>query len=486
MLRSLELAGFKSFADRTRFEFHPGVTAVVGPNGSGKSNVIDAVKWILGDQSPKSLRGKKMTDVIFNGSAGRKPAGSAEATLTFCNKSGWLPGAERGDVSVGRKVWQNGDSEYLLNGRTALLKEVRDLFAGTGAGGATYAIIEQGRVAQLLEANAAGRRAVFEEAAGVSRFKAKRDEAERRLARTEQNLLRLTDVTDEVEAQLIAARSKAKKAGEWQRLDAELRCWWIGLACDEWRALEADRAAARAEAGTETGEAAALAAEIAELTTAAQALDEQFAEADAARREAERQANAARSALAADQAAAAASRDRLRECEEEAARLDRERTTAAVRLAEGVAEATRDAAVLDRANADLAERRQAHETAQTELDARDAAADAAREQVERLREARLTALRAADKAAAERDRLREDAAAADAAKTEADAKAEREEHALAAAQSDADQAAQVAGAAGERFRLAASRLADLHAVRSSLLKAREKLARRLSELRCWW
>ncbi|WP_171185305.1 AAA family ATPase, partial [Alienimonas chondri] len=363
MLRSLELAGFKSFADRTRFEFHPGVTAVVGPNGSGKSNVIDAVKWILGDQSPKSLRGKKMTDVIFNGSAGRKASGSAEATLTFCNKSGWLPGAERGNVSVGRKVWQNGDSEYLLNGRSALLKEVRDLFAGTGAGGATYAIIEQGRVAQLLEANAAGRRAVFEEAAGVSRFKAKRDEAERRLARTEQNLLRLTDVADEVEAQLSATRSKAKKAGEWKRLDAELRRWWVGLACDEWRALEADRAAARADAGGDDGESAALAAEIAELAAAGEELDSAFAAADARRRDAESAANAVRSGLAADLAAAAAGRDRVAEWEGEAARLDRDRTAAAVRLAEATAEADRDAALLERANEELAERTAAHAAA---------------------------------------------------------------------------------------------------------------------------
>ncbi len=427
MLRSLELAGFKSFADRTRFEFHHGVTAVVGPNGSGKSNVIDAVKWILGDQSPKSLRGKKMTDVIFNGSAGRKASGSAEATLTFCNKSGWLPGAERADVSVGRKVWQNGDSEYLLNGRGALLKEVRDLFAGTGAGGATYAIIEQGRVAQLLEANAAGRRAVFEEAAGVSRFKAKRDEAERRLGRVEQNLERLTDIADEVEAQLASTRSKAKRAGEWKRLDADLRRWWIGLACDEWRALEADRAAARADAGGDDGEAAALAAELAALAAAGAELDDAFAAADARRRDAEAAAQTVRSGLAADLAAAAAGRDRLAEWEGEAARLDHDRTAAAIRLAEADAEATRDAGLLDRANADLAERTASHAAAATDLNARSAAADAARTELDRLRDARLTALRASDKAAAERDRLREDAAAADAARTAADARLAQEE-----------------------------------------------------------
>ena len=483
MLLSLELAGFKSFADRTRFAFDPGVTAVVGPNGSGKSNVVDAIKWILGDQSPKSLRGKEMTDVIFNGSAGRKPGGFAEATLTFCNESGWLPGAEREDVSVGRKLYRNGDSEYLLNGSAARLKDVRDLFAGTGAGGATYAIIEQGRVAQLLEANAAGRRAVFEEAAGVSRFKAKRAEAERRLERVEQHLLRLTDVADEVEARLTATRAKARKAGEWKALSDDLRKWWIGLACDEWRELEADRTAARAAAAGSDGEAAALAADLAALEEAGAEIEAAFADADGRRRAAESEAGAVRSRLAADLAAAAAGRERAAECEEECVRLDRDRTAAAVRLAEAAAEAERDAGLLERAETDLAARLQEEEAAGTEAERFAAAAAEAAAAVEERRAAHLAATRAADRAAAERDRLTADASEADSARSAAAARLAEEEESLRAAQAASVAANEAAGSARARFQAAASRLADLHAARSGLLKAVEKLNRQISELR---
>ncbi len=201
MLKSLELFGFKSFADRTKFDFAEGITCVVGPNGSGKSNVVDAIKWILGDQSPKSLRGKEMTDVIFNGASGRKPSAFAEATLTFHNIDGYLPIDSR-EVQIGRRIWQNGDAEYLINRNTARLKEVKDLFMGTGAATGAYSIIEQGRVDQILQANASARRLVFEEAAGISRYKSRKTEALRKLDRVDQNLLRLTDIVDEVEAQL--------------------------------------------------------------------------------------------------------------------------------------------------------------------------------------------------------------------------------------------------------------------------------------------
>src|SRR6478609_3285968 len=150
MLKSLELLGFKSFAERTLFEFSPGITCVVGPNGSGKSNVVDSIKWILGDQSAKSLRGKEMTDVIFNGSSSRKPSQLAEASLTFDNAAGILP-IEAAEVKIGRRLYRSGDSEYLLNGNVVRLKDVRDLLLGTGAGTAAYSIIEQGRVDQILQ-----------------------------------------------------------------------------------------------------------------------------------------------------------------------------------------------------------------------------------------------------------------------------------------------------------------------------------------------
>ncbi|HIK95953.1 MAG TPA: chromosome segregation protein SMC, partial [Planctomycetes bacterium] len=149
MLKSLELFGFKSFADKTVFEFHEGITGVVGPNGSGKSNVVDSIKWLLGDQSAKSLRGKEMTDVIFNGSSSRGGSQFAEATLVFDNSTRFLP-MEYDEVAVGRRLWKSGDSEYLINRQTVRLKDVRDLLVGTGAGASSYCIIEQGRVDQIL------------------------------------------------------------------------------------------------------------------------------------------------------------------------------------------------------------------------------------------------------------------------------------------------------------------------------------------------
>ncbi len=239
MLKSLELFGFKSFADRTLFEFSPGITCVVGPNGSGKSNVVDAIKWILGDQSAKSLRGKEMSDVIFNGSSGRRSSGFAEAILTFDNSEDFLPVDTR-EVAIGRRLYHSGDSEYLLNGAAVRLKDIRDIFMGTGAGTAAYSIIEQGRVDQILQANPATRRLVFEEAAGISKFKARRIDAERRLERVAQNLLRLTDIVDEVETQLNSTRSQASKAARFREVSTELKDLWTGLAADEFRHFTAE------------------------------------------------------------------------------------------------------------------------------------------------------------------------------------------------------------------------------------------------------
>jgi chromosome segregation protein len=240
MLKSLELFGFKSFADRTRFDFSTGINCVVGPNGSGKSNVVDAMKWILGDQSAKSLRGKEMTDVIFNGSTSRKASAFAEATVTFDNTQGQLP-LDMQEIQIGRRIWRNGDAEYLLNRAPARLKDIKDLFLGTGAGSAAYSIIEQGRVDQILQGNSASRRAVFEEAAGISRFKARKVEAQKKLERVGQNLERLTDIVDEVEAQLNSTRSQAAKAAKYHDVSTALKRWWLGLAADDYRHLTAER-----------------------------------------------------------------------------------------------------------------------------------------------------------------------------------------------------------------------------------------------------
>src|SRR2546429_4205803 len=182
MLKRLELVGFKSFADKTTFDFSPGVTAIVGPNGSGKSNIVDGVKWILGEQSAKSLRGGEMADVIFNGSASRRSLGMAEVTMTFDNRKRAL-GVESEEVQITRRVYRSGEGEYLINNQLCRLRDIKDLFLGSGAGADAYCIIEQGRVDVLLQASTQDRRAIFEEAAGISRFRAKKTETLRRLER---------------------------------------------------------------------------------------------------------------------------------------------------------------------------------------------------------------------------------------------------------------------------------------------------------------
>src|SRR5215813_8142110 len=201
MLKRLELVGFKSFADKTQFEFPAGITAIVGPNGSGKSNVVDAVRWVLGEQSAKSLRGGEMADVIFNGSASRKSLGLAEVTMTFDNSRRSLA-TEAEEVQITRRVYRDGEGEYLINNQPSRLKDIKDLFLGSGAGTSALCIIEQGRVDALLLASTKERRAIFEEAAGISRFKAKKVETLRKLEKVEENLTRLRDIMAEVDKQL--------------------------------------------------------------------------------------------------------------------------------------------------------------------------------------------------------------------------------------------------------------------------------------------
>jgi len=223
-LKKLIVIGFKSFADRTEFEFDDGVSCVVGPNGCGKSNVVDAVKWVLGEQSAKSLRGSEMMDVIFNGSSVRKPSGAATVTLVFDNSDGLLQpagivGSEAdaaGAVSVTRRLYRSGQSEYLINNNPARLKDIKEMFLDTGLGASNYSIIEQGRISQFLQASQDERRAFFDEAAGISRYKAKRRETRRKLERVEQNLLRLTDILAEVEKQLRSIKYQAGKARNYQ------------------------------------------------------------------------------------------------------------------------------------------------------------------------------------------------------------------------------------------------------------------------------
>jgi chromosome segregation protein len=225
-LKKLILHGFKSFADRTEFVFDSPITGIVGPNGCGKSNVVDGFKWVLGEQSAKSLRGDAMMDVIFNGSGNRKPAGMSEVTLVFENPVGAdgkrTLNTDVDEVAVGRRLFRDGTSEYQINNNTARLKDVRELFLDTGVGVDAYSVIEQGRVAAMLEANPEERRLIFEEAAGISKFKQRKKEAERKLERVDQNLLRVHDIVEEVEKRLRSVKIQATKARTFQEYSTRL------------------------------------------------------------------------------------------------------------------------------------------------------------------------------------------------------------------------------------------------------------------------
>src|ERR1700731_4510112 len=221
-LQSLELFGFKSFADKTTFQFHEGITAIVGPNGCGKSNVLDAVRWVLGEQSAKSLRGGEMADVIFNGSDMRKPLGFAEVSLTLTDCATEL-GVDWHDVRVTRRIYRDGNSEYLLNKTLCRLRDIQSLFADTGVARSAYSMMEQGKIDLILSSKPEDRRAVFEEAAGIMKYKTQKREALRKLEATEANLLRIGDIIKEVKRQIGSLQRQAGKARRYQTLLADLQ-----------------------------------------------------------------------------------------------------------------------------------------------------------------------------------------------------------------------------------------------------------------------
>src|SRR4051812_20613319 len=221
-LQSLELFGFKSFADKTIFQFHEGITAIVGPNGCGKSNVLDAVRWVLGEQSAKSLRGGEMADVIFNGADTRKPLGFAEVSLTLTDCTAEL-GTDWHDVRVTRRVYRDGNSEYFLNKTLCRLKDIQSLFADTGVARSAYSMMEQGKIDLILSSRPEDRRAIFEEAAGITKYKGQKKEALRKLEATEANLLRIGDIIKEVKRQIGSLQRQAGKARRYQALLADLR-----------------------------------------------------------------------------------------------------------------------------------------------------------------------------------------------------------------------------------------------------------------------
>jgi chromosome segregation protein len=251
-LHKLQISGFKSFSDRSELSFDRGVTAIVGPNGCGKSNVADAIVWVLGEQSAKSLRGDQMLDVIFSGSEARKATASAEVRLMLSGVTSVSAGAaaDQGnggetvtavarDIEVTRRLYRSGESEYLINGEAVRLRDVHELLMDTGLGAKAYAIIEQGKIGQILSSRPADRRQLIEEAAGVTKYKARRRAAELKLEASQQNLTRIDDIIFEVEKQRAALKRQASKARRYKRLRDELRRWEKVLFARRYRVLAA-------------------------------------------------------------------------------------------------------------------------------------------------------------------------------------------------------------------------------------------------------
>jgi len=215
-LKSIKLAGFKSFVDPTTVNFPSNLCAVVGPNGCGKSNIIDAVRWVMGESSAKNLRGEQMTDVIFNGSSNRKPVGQAMVELIFDNTDRKITGeyAAFNEISVKRIVNTEAQSTYMLNGTKCRRRDITDIFLGTGLGPRSYSIIEQGMVSRLIESKPEDLRVFIEEAAGISKYKERRKETESRISRTKENLERLTDIREELERQLQHLQGQGRSGRE--------------------------------------------------------------------------------------------------------------------------------------------------------------------------------------------------------------------------------------------------------------------------------
>jgi len=283
-IKSLQLHGFKSFVDRTVFSFDDGMTCVVGPNGCGKSNVVDAIKWVMGEQSARKLRGKGMDDVIFAGAENRPPIGMAEVSLTFDNLDGQAPAsyAAYSEIEIARRLYRSGESEYLMNKAPARLKDVHDFFRDTGIGLRGYTIVEQGKVAEIVSSKPEDRRGLIEEAAGIGKYKARRREAESKMRSTEQNLTRVNDVLGEIRRQISSLERQAKKAARYKRLQETQRVLELALAADERADLLKEVQTESASLETLQAQTTALEANLAERELAAQTQRITLAEAEKA------------------------------------------------------------------------------------------------------------------------------------------------------------------------------------------------------------
>ncbi len=439
-LQSLELFGFKSFADKTIFNFHEGVTAIVGPNGCGKSNVLDAVRWVLGEQSAKALRGGEMADVIFSGTDTRKPVGFGEVSLTFTNCAQEL-GVDWHDVRVTRRVYRDGNSEYLLNKTVCRLKDIQALFADTGVGRSAYSIMEQGRIDQILSSRPEDRRSVFEEAAGITKYKGQKKEALRKLEATEANLLRLGDIVKEVKRQIGSLQRQAGKARRYQALMTDLQVLDTHHSRAQLQSLGAELETSRGATGQ---------------------FDEQQRTTEEAIEEQENTVATQRAKLEEVDA-------RINDARTEVQRLQNQIASQRNRIAFNQERAQELGALIQRYEADIA----AAETKLAQQESEIHSTDALLAETERLLESKKTELAAATERAAEVRRERE---AQDQALQALELSISKSENRL------ADLEAEMAGTT-ERRAATAPRMAELEASLGEVRGARDRLAERVEAIR---
>ena len=495
-LRRLEILGFKSFATKTELNFPHGVAAVVGPNGCGKSNVLDAIRWCLGEQSAKALRGGEMADVIFNGADSRQAVGMAEVTMTFTDCEEQL-GTAYHEVSISRRVYRDGRGEYLLNRTLCRLRDIQELFMDTGIGRSAYSIMEQGKIDLILSARPEDRRAIFEEAAGITKYKSQRREAARKLEQTEANLLRLTDVIGEVKRQLGSLQRQAAKARRHQALTRDLRLLDAHLGHELYSRLEHERAGAAAElARLQAAHAQAeseLAAGEAALAEARAVQDEGFArlqDARAAAQEGRDRLRAAESRREFNRERAAESQGLLGRYETELTGAE-ERLAAQVEALQAAEEEERQIAGLLQVgqgnlreqDATLREARTRRVEAEGAFQAAERAAAAVEQTLAAARAelARLTQSQQAGEV--RRELLSAEAARLEPARAEADARVAEAKTQIAAAQATLDTRRQAVRAAEEAQASAQQALAGADATLANAAKAQAARTARLEVLR---
>ncbi len=324
-LKSLEIQGFKSFPDKTVLNFEEDITAIVGPNGSGKSNVSDAIRWVMGEQSSKSLRGNKMEDVIFGGTEKRNQMGYAQVTLVINNTEHIFPSLEETEVAVTRRYYRSGESEYYINRQGVRLRDINELFMDTGMGREGYSIIGQGRIDEILSQKSQERREIFEEAAGISKFRHRKDEAERKLEHTEENLLRINDKISELEMQVEPLRNQAEKAKKYLVLRDELRVLEISVWLETLETLKTNAIKIETDYALAQQELQAANDALAELYTANEAFDEKAHENDMAQEAMRAEIAVTEGKIREQESAIAVSRTEIAHNNESMARIEQER-----------------------------------------------------------------------------------------------------------------------------------------------------------------